>query len=188
MPHVGWSNAIPDATVSVDLIFNGTDTVAFDDGIGYHDKNWGDQALWDSTSQWYWGHGRLGPYSIVFLDSLDRTAKEYATGYVTENGRVMEVSCAPTSVVAHPWGNDSEYPPTGANGPIEGLGLQFQLGDGSKFLANYTSEKSLIETPAQAYLRTIGTVEGGIEGRQKYTGRMIFEQFKLFPATAPTEK
>ncbi|KAI3390364.1 hypothetical protein diail_9946 [Diaporthe ilicicola] len=185
MPHIGWSNAIPDATVSVELTFNGTDTVFFDDGIGYHDKNWGDQPLPMSAVQWYWGHGRVGPYSIVLFDSLDATGREYTGGYVAEDGRVLEVSCTAASVVARPWGSNSEYPPTAATGPIEGLGLQFQLGDGSKFLANFTSDISLVKIPG--YLRTIGTVEGGIEGDQNYTGRMIFEQFTFIPAKGATD-
>lgn len=184
MPHIGWSNAIPDAKVNVELTFDGTDTVTFDDGIGYHDKNWGDRPFFESAAQWYWGHGRIGPYSVVFLDSLDITGREYAAGYVTEDGRVLQVSCTPTSVVTRAWGSNSEYPPTSGSGPIDGLGLQFQLGDGSKFVANYTSETLLVAIPG--YLRTIGTVEGGIEDGQKYTGRMIFEQFTFIPSeTAP---
>lgn len=179
MPHVGWSNAIPDATVSVDLLFNGTDAVVFDDGIGYHDQNWGDRAVPESASQWYWGHGRMGPYSVVFFDSLNVNAKEYNAGFVTDDGRVLEVSCTQKSAVARPWGLNSEYPPTAASQPPEGLGLQFQLGDGSNFAANYTSETVIVSIPG--YLRTIGVVEGGIEGGQKYKGRMMVEQFTFIP-------
>lgn len=179
MPHLGWSSAVPDATVSVDLLFNGTDAVSFNDGIGYHDKTWGDQAFSESVSQWYRGHGRLGPYSVVVFDSLDVNDRKYNAGFVTDNSRVLEVSCTRTSVVTRPWGSNSEYPPTAASQPPEGLGLQFQLGDGSNFTTNYTSETVIVSVPG--FLRTIGIVEGGIEGGQKYKGRMMFEQITSIP-------
>jgi hypothetical protein len=36
MPHIGWSNAIPDAKADIDLSVNGT-RVKFS-GVGYHDS------------------------------------------------------------------------------------------------------------------------------------------------------
>lgn len=36
-PHIGWANAVPDATGDVDVVING-DRIAFTGGVGYHDK------------------------------------------------------------------------------------------------------------------------------------------------------
>lgn len=130
-----------------------------------------------STSQWYWGHAHIGPYSIVWFDALDLVGQEYVSGYVVENGEVLEASCTSQAVVARPWGANSTYPPTVTTGPMEGLGIEFDLGDGRTLVANVTTGTILIETAG--YIRTIGTVEGGFEGEASYTGRALFEEFAL---------
>ncbi|ROV86957.1 hypothetical protein VSDG_10116 [Cytospora chrysosperma] len=177
IPHVGWSNAVPDATATVDLSFSDDTRLNFTDSVGYHDKNWGDQPFVNSTSQWYWGHAHIGPYSIVWFDALDLAGQEYFSGYVAENGVVLEASCTSQAVVARPWGANSTYPPTVTTGPMQGLEINFDLGDGKTLVANVTTGTILIETTG--YIRTIGTVEGGFEGEDLYTGRALFEEFAL---------
>lgn len=177
IPHVGWSNAVPDATATVDLSFSDNTRLNFTDGVGYHDKNWGDQPFVNSTSQWYWGHAHLGPYSIVWFDALDLAGQEYFSGYVVENGVVLEASCTSQAVVARPWGANSTYPPTLTTGPMQGMKLDFDLGDGRVLVANVTTGTLLVETTG--YIRMIGTVEGGLEGEDLCTGRALFEQFAL---------
>lgn len=177
LPHVGWANAVPDATTTVSLIFSDNSTLRFIDGVGYHDKNWGDQPFVESTSQWYWGHAHLGPYSIVWFDALDLAGEEYFSGYVAENGKVIETSCAAQAVVVRPWGANSTYPPTMTTGRMEGLGVEFDLGNGTTLVANVTTGTILTENAV--YLRTLGTVEGGIDGGEVYTGRALLERFTL---------
>lgn len=177
MPHVGWSNAVPDATAAVSLSFSDNTTLSFVDGVGYHDKNWGDQPFAQSTSQWYWGHAHVGPYSIVWFDALDLAGQEYVSGYVARGGEVLAASCSPLAVVVRPWGANSTYPPTMTTGPMEGLEIKFDLGGGKTLLANVTTDTILYEDPG--YARTIGTVEGGIDGEDSYTGRALFEEFAL---------
>ncbi|KAL4735274.1 hypothetical protein BDV11DRAFT_174017 [Aspergillus similis] len=80
LPGVGWANGIPDADVTVNVQIG--DTLIDFVGIGYHDKNWGVTPFTDSVGSWYWGHARMGPYSIVWLDALDTSKNEYASGYV----------------------------------------------------------------------------------------------------------
>lgn len=94
-------------------------------------KKWGDQAFSEIVSQWYRGHGRLGTYSVVMFDSLDVNGRKYNAGFVTDDSRVLEVSCTQTPVVTRPWGSNSEYPPTTASHLPQGIVLQFQFGDGS---------------------------------------------------------
>ncbi|KAK3613721.1 hypothetical protein LTR56_027714 [Elasticomyces elasticus] len=53
VPHVGWTNAVPDALITVDSTINGS-TLQFA-GVSYHDKYWGDQPLLDVEGYWYWG-------------------------------------------------------------------------------------------------------------------------------------
>ncbi|KAF3763475.1 hypothetical protein M406DRAFT_263100 [Cryphonectria parasitica EP155] len=177
MPHIGWANAVPDATATVDLLFSDGTSLSFDDGIGYHDKNWGDQAFVDSASQWYWGHAHLGPYSIVWYDALDLAGQEYFAGYVAENGTVISASCATNAVVVRPWGASSTYPPTLTTGIMQGLGMQFDLGNGTTFVANVTTGTIIIDITG--YNRARGTIEGGLDGGELYTGTALFEEFAL---------
>ncbi|KAK7742371.1 hypothetical protein SLS53_004516 [Cytospora paraplurivora] len=175
LPHVGWSNAVPDATAIVSLSFGDGSSLNISDGIGYHDKNWGDQPFVKSTEQWYWGHAHLGPYSIVWFDALNLEGQEYVSGYVVENGKVLESSSASKAVVVRPWGANSTYPPTVTTGPTEGLEIEFSLDDGTTLVANVTTGVTLIEVTG--YIRNIGAVEGGIRGEKSYTGTALFEQF-----------
>ncbi|KUI73197.1 Hydroxyneurosporene dehydrogenase [Cytospora mali] len=177
LPHVGWANAVPDATAAVSLSFGDSSTVSFTDGVGYHDKNWGDRPFVESASQWYWGHAHLGPYSLVWFDALDITGQEYFSGYVAQDGKVLEASCVSGAVVVRPWGANSTYPPTLTTGPMQGLELEFDLGHGKTLAANVTTGGILVQTTG--YLRTIGTIEGGIKGGESYSGRALFEEFAL---------
>lgn len=58
-----------------------------------------------------------------------------------------------------------------------GMGIEFDLGGGRVLVANVTTEAVLVEMAG--YIRTIGTVEGGIVGEDSYTGRALFEEFAL---------
>ncbi|OIW29571.1 hypothetical protein CONLIGDRAFT_654116 [Coniochaeta ligniaria NRRL 30616] len=164
-PHVWWSNAVPDAAGEVDLLINGTE-VKFD-GVGYHDKNWGDTPFVTTTSTWYWGHARLGPYSIVWFDAFDSAGVEHYSGYVAKDGKVLLGSCAQDAVVVRPWGINGEFPPKIGTGVPQGLEVVFDLGYGKTFWAN----------------RTLGTVTGGLGGGgcdgRTYQGASLFEEFKL---------
>ncbi|KAL7916776.1 hypothetical protein GGI35DRAFT_466301 [Trichoderma velutinum] len=177
-PNVFWANAQPDADAVVDLKIKGT-RVQFADGIGYHDKNWGDAPFTSVTSSWYWGHARLGPYSVVWFDAIDKAGREYFSGYVSQNGEVLQGSCTKDAVVVRPWGKNSEYPPTEKTGIMEGLGIKFNLGKGMELMVNVTTGLVLINTGN--YVRTEGTAKGimnGSKGNKVYEGRTLFEEFK----------
>jgi hypothetical protein len=149
--------------------------------VGYHDKNWGDAPFFSAVQSWYWGHARLGPYSLVWFDALTYTAKEYFSAYVVKDGEVVESTCKKNSVVVRPWGANSEYPPQVTSGPPEGLGLVFDLGkkDGA-LVVNVTSD--LVVLDAVVYQRFIGSVHGCFEKSGKcFGGRTLYEQFKFPP-------
>lgn len=181
LPHVGWSNAVPDAHATVSLAFTASSdqaTVAFADGVGYHDKNWGDEPFVASTEQWYWGHARLGPYSLVWFDAFDREGVEYVSGYVTAGGAVLASSCATAAVVARPWGANGQFPPNATTGVPQGLGLVFDLGRGGWLRANVTTGTVAVG-PRTGYTRALGSLVGGVDGGVVYEGRALFEQFAM---------
>ncbi|KAK5683567.1 hypothetical protein LTS10_005100 [Elasticomyces elasticus] len=178
IPHVGWVNAIPDALTSVDFTINGS-SLQFS-GAGYHDKNWGDQPLFDVEEYWYWGHGRLGPYSIVWFDAGSLVdGEEHFSAYVARNGRMISGSCvAGESVVARPWGNETVvplHPPTNGSAPAEGFEIIFAEVEGKEMRVNVTNVVSL--TPLGAPIaRWTGTMEGGFEGERVWTGVALYEE------------
>ncbi|KAF4624892.1 hypothetical protein G7Y89_g13276 [Cudoniella acicularis] len=74
-PQIGWANAVPDAVGSVDMVIFGSEFKFT--GVAYHDKNWSNQPFTQNVASWYWGHGRLGPYSLVWFDTIAPNGSEY---------------------------------------------------------------------------------------------------------------
>ncbi|KAK3937747.1 Hydroxyneurosporene dehydrogenase [Diplogelasinospora grovesii] len=177
IPGVGWANVQPDAKATLSLQV-GDAKLAFADGVGYHDKNWGVVPFVSVVQSWYWGHGRLGPYSVVWFDTLARDGNEYGSAYVAYDGKVIEAGCGTDTLSARPFGKNSTYPPTPAIGAPQFMALRFDLGDGKMLVANVTTE--VVVAAAPIYDRMIGTIRGGIEGEGKtFEGRTLYEQFKF---------
>ncbi|KIW04832.1 uncharacterized protein PV09_04015 [Verruconis gallopava] len=108
-------------------------------GLGYHDKNWGDEPFIDAVQSWYWDHGRVGPYSIVWFDALETSGNEYVSGYVADDDQIVAV-CSAGSVVVRPYGANSEYPPTVSSGVPEGFIIVIDLWDAGLFNITATTE------------------------------------------------
>ena len=174
-PHLGWANAVPDAQATVDFSIEGT-AISFT-GPGYHDKNWSDEPFTSLIDFWYWGHARVGPYSIVWFDLVAPQNKEYQSGYVAENGQILSLGCALGSSTVRPWGTNAVYPPTPTSGTPEGLLITFDLGSQGTFVANVTT--ALTALNEGIYQRYVGTVTGGFEGGETYTGTTFFEIMHL---------
>ncbi|TLD08112.1 hypothetical protein PspLS_12127 [Pyricularia sp. CBS 133598] len=175
IPHVFWANAVPDADATVDFTIHGT-PVRFT-GLGYHDKNWGDLPHIDAFNTWYWGHARLGPYSLVWFDTLSTNGKEYFSSWITKDGQVVTQSCQQNSVVVRPWGENSLYPPTLNLPAPSGLTMRYDLGSQGAFVANFTRE--ITSVPLPNYKRFTGSIVGGFEGGEQYEGHALGEQFQF---------
>lgn len=170
-----WANAIPDSAAVADLVIDGEPFHL--QGYGYHDKNWGIGSLDKATKTWYWGHGRVGPYSLVWFDAVDKAGTEHFSSWVTKDGEVLAMSCADQATVVRPWGNNSEYPPAPGMAQPSGYNIRFDMGDGKAFVANFTAEA--IQLDQDIYKRLIGPIVGGIEGEEQYEGRSLCEQFQF---------
>jgi hypothetical protein len=174
LPHLHWSNAVPDAQAIVNLDINGT-TFGFTDGVGYHDKNWGDKSVITSPKYWDWGHAQLGPFSIVWYDLLDYNNTEHTYAYVAKHGDISLTSCAKNALKVRQWGTNTTYPPSFGIAKAAGLTARFDLGGGQFLVANLTKEQ--IVHDEIVYARALGSVTGGIEGQQVYKGRGHYEEF-----------
>jgi hypothetical protein len=172
---------VPDADATVDLTVHGT-PLRFA-GLGYHDKNWGLAPFAADVAHTYWGHARVGPYSVVWSNALVPTGsgnatKEYFSGAVAKDGRLITVSCAQDASVVRPWGANDAYPPTYSTGPPQGLAISFDLGAEGALELNVTSYLTVINV--ESYQRQLGSVKGGLKGcKEEYEGKALYEQFKL---------
>lgn len=175
IPNIYWANAQPDAAAIVDLTING-DPLKFK-GVGYHDKNWGAEPVEKTVKSWYWGHGRLGPYSLVWFDTVTLDGKEHFSSWVTKEDKIVSQNCTPGSIVVRPWGANSEFPPpTGADAP-SGYTVRYDMGMEGVLLAKFTQEA--VVQNADFYKRMIGSISGGIVGGEQYKGRALCEQFQF---------
>ncbi|KAI9719987.1 MAG: hypothetical protein M1812_003112 [Candelaria pacifica] len=175
-PHIGWSNAVPDAEAYVDVVVDG-EAFCFS-GAGYHDKNWGDQPFFDSVSSWFWGHGRLGPYSIVWFDFLAPNGSEYRSAYASRNGKVLNTSCEAQSITVRPFGGNSTYPSTQSSGLPQGFEIVMDIGNEGILKANVTA-RFVTLAAASLYTRWIGNLEGSVNGGQLLKGLAQYEEFKI---------
>ncbi|GJD04765.1 Hydroxyneurosporene synthase [Colletotrichum higginsianum IMI 349063] len=174
IPDVFWSNAVPDAVATADFAIAGS-PLRFT-GNGYHDKNWAATIFSDTFNTWYWGHARLGPYSLVWFDVVTKDGREHFSSWITKDGELFTQSCQPNSVVVRPWGQNSEFPPTPKMPAPSGYMIQYDLGGGKAFVANFTSEN--IQLSTNTYKRMTGPIVGGVEGHEQYSGRSLCEQFQ----------
>ncbi|KAH7355361.1 hypothetical protein BKA65DRAFT_524914 [Rhexocercosporidium sp. MPI-PUGE-AT-0058] len=171
-PTVGWANAIPDANASVNLNFFGTDMIF--EGSGYHDKNWGSIPFSVSVRNWYWGHARVGPYSLVWFDFLDPEGNESSSGYLYNSTTQSIVAASCSSLKARPTGQNSTYPPTNMHAMPEGFHIEFDIEGGAVFEIDVTNDIETLDLGVQGYTRWIGACTGGVRGEVFEHGIALF--------------
>ncbi|KAF6805924.1 hypothetical protein CSOJ01_09147 [Colletotrichum sojae] len=175
LPGLYWANAIPDAETVVNLTIKDT-AISFADGIGYHDKNWGNQSIIDGPRYWDWGHGRLGPYSIVWYSLLDYNGNESRRSYVVKDGEPLMVSCDLESTIVRQRGGKAAWPPTTGLLETDGLSIRYTLPDGEVLALNVTTEL-IVKDEDGIYQRANGLLQGGIVGQETFEGQAHFEEF-----------
>ncbi|KAJ5350645.1 hypothetical protein N7541_008372 [Penicillium brevicompactum] len=174
LPGVGWANSIPDAETTVHLTVHGSELSFI--GTGYHDKNWGVTSFTDNVGSWYWGHARMGPYSLVWLDALDTNYNEYASGYVAYQGQILVAEC--DNMKVRPNGKDATFPPTSDSLLPEGFKITVDVPELGLLEAQLTPNLATLEKPG--YGRWIGSVNGTVDGAAYHSGVSGFEMFNFF--------
>ncbi|KAJ9262392.1 hypothetical protein DTO212C5_7947 [Paecilomyces variotii] len=178
-PHIGWTNAIPDSKGTVNFNIKGTD-LQFE-GSAYHDQNWADAPFETLVGTWYWGHGRLGNYSLVWFSVITPSHEHYVNSYVSLNGRILCASNSSDQFSVRTMGPDARYPPRKGDTP-DGFSMEFDLGDaeGGRLSVNVTTKTVTAEVPT-LYTRWIGSVEGKLSSQSEpfASGSAIHELFTL---------
>ncbi|KAJ5595592.1 Hydroxyneurosporene synthase [Penicillium hispanicum] len=186
-PHIGWACLKPDAVGSVDITIQGS-RLQFQ-GPAYHDKNWSDRPFTESVQSWYWGHGRVGSYSIVWFSYLalnDPTNTTYVSSYVARDGEVLISACSSSLLTVRPVGKDEStggrYPPRAGDIPV-GFQLVFDLGEANGWLKVNVTAESVVAGDEEYYMRWTGSLTGeAVEGKiaqSSLDGVAVFEQFVL---------
>ncbi|KAL3476560.1 hypothetical protein BJX99DRAFT_246756 [Aspergillus californicus] len=174
-PHVGWANAIPAAAATVQLVILGE---AFEfTGIGYHDKNWGDKPFKSSVGTWYWGHGRLGDYTVAWFDFLTPDMKnEYVSAYWAKDNEMLTAQCGRT--VVRPIGNNDLFPPVMGTAAPDGFSISVAYPEQNiQGVIDLTARGNII-AEGEGYTRWVGRFEGMHNG-EILTGEGVFEQFSF---------
>ncbi|KAJ7693083.1 hypothetical protein B0H17DRAFT_981939 [Mycena rosella] len=185
-PGIGWANAVPDAAAAVKLTVGGTKLVF--KGLGYHDKNWGNELFTTNIAVWYWGHGRLGPYSIVWFDFFALDGREYVSSYAAKDGRIIAASCAPNSIRVRPTGENSTFPPVLSTGNPSGYHITLALAPAATLEMDVVVTGILVDNVFSEYTRAVATITGRLvpaEGHQLghaaevLKGKALFDQVKM---------
>lgn len=161
----------------------------------------------ESVQSWYWGHGRLGSYSIVWFSYLaldDPTNTTYVSSYVARDGEMLVSTCNASALTVRPFGGAGttadRYPPSVGNVP-NGFHLEFDLGGSNGWLRVNVSAEEVVAGDGQYYVRWTGNLTGEVVQMQSEsweacgatefvemkldtietlpTGVAIFEQFAL---------
>jgi hypothetical protein len=142
-------------------------------------ENWGDAPFPSVVGTWYWGHGRLGPYSVVWFDTTSPTGQEYVSAYVSANNQIITGNCVLGGTKVRPSNSSHPYPPSLADFDDAGKGnlhVEIDLGNQGT-LAFDVIEKYITVDAYGYYIRWTGALAGGIKGGKQYTGVALYEQF-----------
>ena len=126
-------------------------------------QNWGDQPFVENVESWFWGHGRLGPYSIVWFDLIHPNGTQYLSAYVAQNGTIVSSQCDGIQV-------QSMDP--------EGLHIDFDLGDKGVLGVNVTDIFVTLQG-GDVYTRSLGRLEGGLHGTSSWKGVSQQDEFRF---------
>jgi hypothetical protein len=147
------------------------------EGYGYHDKNWGDRPFNQAVQSWIWGHGHVGDYSVVWLDSVDQNRTEYFTGYVARGSELLHSSCANDSVLVRPFGEGAVFPGQPGNPPPDGYDITIDLGEEGVLALQFSVD--LLQGGGPIYGRYVGALSGTLDGVELVPGKGVCEEFKV---------
>ncbi|KAK6069258.1 hydroxyneuurosporene synthase domain-containing protein [Seiridium cupressi] len=171
-PHIGWANAVPDSAGNANFVIEGQDFNIT--GYGYHDKNWGVASFAAAVDSWYWGHGRLGEYSVVWFDYLGPAEEKSVSAYVAQDKNVLIAE--PSGIQVRPIGENSTYPPLSTTGAPGGFHVDVDVAEGT--LSFDVIGKEIIQgSSSGAYTRWVGWMTGGLNNATDLQGAALYEQF-----------
>jgi hypothetical protein len=127
------------------------------------------------VGSWYWGHARVGPYSVVFFDTLEKDNTEVVSGYIASGGHVIAIQGA--AVRARPVGQNNTFPPVPGQGLPSGLHVEIDTKEGVFVLdlSGPIAWEPQLPDPNWGYTRWAGAVTGGWKGKAVLKGASVWE-------------
>lgn len=129
----------------------------------------------NDVQSWYWGHGRLGPYSVVWFDFLSTKGVNYISSYLAKDGKILSATCTPGSVQVRPVGANSTYPPTAQSGAPGGFNVKVDVPGAGLFNIVATNDQVVGAVGGVIY-RFATKLQGTLQGKS-FTGTGLLEQF-----------
>ncbi|KAK1141741.1 hypothetical protein N8T08_008839 [Aspergillus melleus] len=109
-------------------------------GIGYQDKNWVDLPLPAILGPWYWGHVRVGDYSLVWYELISKYGGTYYSSYLAQDGDILTANCANDKLKIRPFDKDGLYLPPGETSLPAGFTVSIDSPDDGRFTVNTTND------------------------------------------------
>ncbi|PLB47420.1 hypothetical protein P170DRAFT_478268 [Aspergillus steynii IBT 23096] len=174
VPHLWWTNQGPDLTATVEFEV-AIEHIRFS-GIGYQDKIWADLPLPAILGPWYWGHVRIGGYSLVWYELVSKFGGKYYSSYLARDGEVLTANCANNTLRVQPFDKDGVYlPPDDFSLPAGFIVSAYVPGEG-QFTVNVTNDVLFLVIPDPVTRRWIGHATGGFEDGDIFEGSGFWEQ------------
>ncbi|KAL2836924.1 hypothetical protein BJY01DRAFT_251717 [Aspergillus pseudoustus] len=170
-PGSGWINPIPDGHTEAQFHIFGEEFQI--QGRGYHDHNFGDRPLMSTLETYYWGRGRVGPYSIVWIDILTPGGDNHLSAYVSRDGEILVASCEAGSIRARPYGANATYPPLFTSGAPTGFEVDFETPEG---LLSLRTETVYLTYEGLPFRQWSGFLTGTLDGEEIPRGVAIWQQ------------
>ncbi|ETS82455.1 hypothetical protein PFICI_04331 [Pestalotiopsis fici W106-1] len=172
-PSIGWTNPLPDADISVDLVTT-TGPVKYS-GVGYHDKNWGSQLFPSTFNSWYWGHARAGAYSVVWFEVLAPSNDTHYSGYLAKDGQILHSACGAESITVRPL--DTAYPRGDDESWPSGYTIEMEIGEQKELFTMTVTNVGILNDAALAH-RYVGTANVFFHG-EEFSGIGQWEELWL---------
>ncbi|KAJ5734946.1 uncharacterized protein N7483_000071 [Penicillium malachiteum] len=178
----GWANLIPDANATVDMNVKGT-SLQFQ-GRAYHDKLSLPSLPTIIIDSWYWGHGEIGGYSLVWFSGISSSNATLGSTYVSKDGTVLVSTCDTTKTIVRPTGNATaaHYPPVAGDTP-DGFTVEIELAEDEWLRVNVSIANEVVGD-GEYHIRWTGNLVGSVEDKDGVRaleggGVAFFEQFAL---------
>lgn len=138
-------------------------------------QNWG-AAPWSTLLRtWYWGHARVGPYTVVWFDYVTPEGKEGGSTYISRNGTILSATCDAGLKVRPSAPADSIYPPTPDTPPPDEFTFSLPVPGRSNMNLKTVNASLAISRPG-VFVRWVSKVVGEFDG-EELEGVAMYEQF-----------
>lgn len=139
-------------------------------------QNWVDLPLPVILGPWYWGHVRVGNYSLVWYELVSKFGGMYYSGYLARDGQILTANCANDTLRVRSFNKDGHYLPPGELSIPHGFTISAEVPGSGRFTVNITNDVVFLLNPEPIARRWVGRASGGFEHGHVSEGYGFWEQ------------